>query len=198
MERIKQNSVIFQGLFLIAFALYAKERNASHPLIIQNKTIVAAPEAIEEEHQSPSLNGLYSKLKSLSIFLVPVDGVKLLRTDTAVVISLQSDELYRDGEVAIEETWFPMIEQIGNAVFPVLDPGLKLSFVGFANSLNEAESKSAAFQQSPYLFSTSRAEWLFRYYDSKFRIKTDKRIPIMSGAGAIPNGKRVELRIEEN
>ncbi len=194
---MKQNAVIYQGLFLIAFALYAKEQNESHPIVIQKETVIAQPEITPTRPESQTLSALYQELKSKEVFQTPVDGVKLTQLGTAIQVSLQSDELYRDGEAAIEETWYPMIDQIGSALFPRVDQSFKVSFVGYANSLNERESRSAAFQQSPYLFSASRAEWLFRYYDSHFHLKSEQRSFYMTGAGAVPNGKRVEIWIEE-
>lgn len=180
----------------MTFGLYANERNEAHPVLIQNEVRAALPvPATASQH--PQLELLYLRLKNAEIFKVPKDGVILLKTEEFIQISLQSDELYRSGEVAMETTWFSMLDQIGNLLFSNKASVFQFNFIGFANSLNENETRGAAFQESPYLFSSSRAEWLFRYYESKYHLKAGKQVYLISGAGAIPNGKRIEVRITE-
>ena len=159
---------------------------------------VAAPDVQEEpkDTQSKNLDELYKKLKTLSAFEAPADGVSLVKKSSGLQISIQSDELYRDGEVGVQETWYSALDQIANAVFPEIGTRFKVQILAYANSLNEREKSSIALTKSPYLFSASRAEWLLQYYESHFNLKLGKNYSV-AGGGAIPNGKRVEILITD-
>lgn len=182
---------MYQGLFLIFFALFAAEVRKEKLASSVSLDLKKAPQFL-----SPDLDTLYRKLKAISVFQSPVDGLTIKQKSNSILIALQSDELYVEGEMGVRESWYALLDQIEVAVIPELGTNFKIQFIGYANSTSNRENVSIAMTKSVYLFSASRAEWLLQYYQGKFHLKPNPNFSI-AGGGAIPNGKRLELVITE-
>jgi flagellar motor protein MotB len=181
-----KQTVVYQGLFLIAFALYANERNQAHPVVIQKE--IAEPSAPGEIPAAPELVALYQKLKIASVFTTPIDGVSLTSAPRALSIRIQSDELYPDGsEVAVEETWQPVLDQIGDALFAAGEPTVDLIF-----------SVSTTLEKDAFTVSSARANWVLRYLERKYRFRVDQGKYRVTGLGTTesPRGKKAYAVIE--
>ncbi len=190
MPGFTKNVVIFQGLFLIVFALYAAEKKKVRTIVVAKEAVAA--EAPPEVIETRNLDELYRQLKKKPFFESPIDGVKIEKLKASIRISLQSDELYREGESSVEETWQPALDSIGDSLFVYLQNRFRVTFIGYANTESE-----------PFRFSSGRAEWLYRYYESKYHLSAKsnaenlKRVFYISGGGAIQNGKRIEIEVRE-
>ena len=186
-----KNPAIYQGLFLIFVALFAAERQKNRSIPEANAETV-----IVQNEGSPTLFALYPKLKSLSVFQSQIEGLAIAQKPHEIVISLQEDDLYTEGEVAVNENWRAILDQLTTSVFPELTPHYQVEIVGFANSLSEKERVSVAMTKSPWVFSAKRAEWVLQYIDGRISRASSPKLTI-SGAGAVPNGKRLEIRIRD-
>ena len=187
-----KSPILYQGLFLIVFALYSVEKRKVHATVVSKD--VEASESQGVEVQTRNLDELYRQLKKSSFFETPQDGVKIEKLKTSIKVSFQSDELYRDGEVAVEETWYSELDQMARALFPFLQNRFRVTFIGYASTEND-----------PYQFSSERAEWVYRFYEGKYHFNqgskgamaVPKKVFFISGGGSLPNGKRLELEIRE-
>ena len=187
-----KNQAIYQGLFLIFVALFAAERQ-------KTKAIPAASaETVEVQGNEPSrsLMSLYQEMKSHSLFHSQIEGLSLNLKPHEIQITLQEDDLYNEGEVALNENWRPILDQIASTVLPDLKGAYRVEILGFANALSEKEKASVAMTKSPFVFSANRAEWILQYLDSHWTHSISSQV-VIAGAGAVPNGKRFEIRIQE-
>jgi hypothetical protein len=156
-----KQTAIYQGLFLIALGLYAQERNSAHPILIQKETTPSL--AAADIPSSPELDAIYKKIKISPVFSSPIDGVTLSKTARAIRIDLQSEEIYKSGEIAVEETWLPVLDQIGSAIFSGGDLKADVIFAGTAQ-----EEKDA------FMTSGARGEWLLHYFNRKYQLRLDQ------------------------
>jgi hypothetical protein len=152
MGRKVNQTAIYQGLFLLAFGLYANATRSPR------KEAVAAPESrprvdIEKrsESQNDPLQDLYGELERIPVFQGKIEGVGLKISGDSILIEIQSDELYRPGGVEVEPVWHSSLIQIGQELYSELDPSLALEITGFG-PLGE-----------------SRAKWLSEYFKSQFQ-----------------------------
>ena len=170
MKALSKQTVVYQGLFLIALGLYAQERNSAHPFLIQKET---APSLVAADiPSSPELDTIYKRLKNSPVFSTPIDGLTLTKNVRTIRIDLQSEEIYRSGEIAVEETWLPVLDQIGNALFEGGEPKADLLFAG-----NSQEEKDA------FTTSSTRAEWLLHYFNRKYQLRLDQKKYRVLGEG---------------
>jgi hypothetical protein len=168
---------VYQGLFLIAFALYASERNRIHRVL----SVPSSPEHQElTEIQSPELRSLYQKLKVAPVFSTTIDGVSLSHSLEEIKIQLKSEELYQGDETAIEETWLPVLDQIGNVLFAGSSDAPKFGIVFSSN---------APFEKDAFSFSSQRAEWVLRYFNRKFPLRLDQGTYRVTGMGKTTDSK---------
>jgi flagellar motor protein MotB len=156
---IKQNTP-YLALFLIAFSLYAVERNKAHPTFIQKE--MAEPLPAGEVELAPELVEIYHRLRVAPVFTQAVDGVKLIKGDHDIRIEIINDELYHEQETAVEDTWLPVLDQIGNVLFK--EGELKVVVVFSSNATEEKDS---------FAFSAARAEWVLHYFSRKHQFKLD-------------------------
>jgi hypothetical protein len=175
MKAIGKQTAIYQGLFLIALGLYAQERNSAHPVLIQKETIPSL--AAADIPSSPELDAIYKKIKISPVFARPIDGLTLSKSARTIRIDLQSDEIYKSGEIAVEETWLPVLDQIGSAIFTGMELKADVMFVGTAQ-----EEKDA------FMTSGARGEWLLHYFNRKYQLRLDqtKYRVLASGFTQIP------------
>ncbi len=193
MDRQLKSTALYQGLFLLAFGLYAHERFQAQGSV--------APKKVDAEVISPSsepglhaIELLYRDLKNTPAFQTPIDGLRLKQTGSRISIILQSDELYSGEGVAIEETWHPVLDRIAESVFPKLGDAFQVRIQGFKEVGDESGGVSAFKQESAYALATSRAEWLIQYFETKFQTRSKMRFWV--GAGLSTSSKRLELTIE--
>lgn len=174
---IKQNTS-YLALFLIAFSLYAVERNKAHPTLIQKEIVEPLPAG--EVELAPELVEIYHRLRVAPVFTQAVDGVKLIKGDHDIRIEIVNDELYHEQETAVEGTWLPVLDQIGNVLFK--EGELKAVVVFSSNATEEKES---------FAFSAARAEWVLHYFSRKHQFKLDAGQYRVMGMGKTvdPQGK---------
>jgi hypothetical protein len=151
MGRKVNRSAVYQGLFLLAFGLYA---NATRSSKIQ---AVPAPESrpvIPIERRSDSndpLQDLYEELERIPVFQGKIEGVELKFSGDSILIEIQNDELYRPDSIEVEPVWHSSLIQIGQELYSELESGLSLEITGFG-PLGEG-----------------RAKWLSEYFKSQFQ-----------------------------
>jgi hypothetical protein len=155
---VNKQTTLYQGLFLIAFALYANERNQAHPILIQ-KIADTTPVEISLPAE---VDSLYQKLKASPLFATPIDGVTLIKGKQDVRVQLKSDELYRNDEIAMEETWLPVLDQVGTLLFQEGEPKCALTF-----------SSNSSVDHDEFSISSQRAEWVLHYLNRKFQFRLD-------------------------
>jgi flagellar motor protein MotB len=91
----------------------------------------------------------------------------------SIVIRIQSDELYQNSdEIAVEETWLPILDQVGNTLFADGEPKFDIYFA--ANSTSE---------KNAYAFSAERADYVLRYFERKYRFRLDQGKYRVAGLG---------------
>jgi hypothetical protein len=193
MDRYLKNTALYQGLFLLAFGLYASERLQARESIVLKKT-EAEIVSLSTEPGLRAIEILYRDLKSTPLFQTPIDGLRLKQTGSRISIILQSDELYSGENIAIEETWHPVLDRIAESVFPKLGEGFQVRIQGFKELGDESGGVSAFRQESAYALATSRAEWLIHYFETK--VQTRSKMRFWVGAGLSTSSKRLEMTIE--
>ncbi len=192
-----KSPVVYMGLFLVALALYALEKTKGGTGCAVTQQFYQAS-SFSDKHMSVTalekLQELYVQLSSEPFIKGKMDGIQLAREADAVVIRFAGDEVYMDGEVAIRDNWYSVLDRMAEIIRAEITRGVKVDMRGFADEKNRNERKSGDFGESEYAFSFSRAEWVSRYFEGKWRIPL-KGIFSMRGMGAYPNGKKVELSL---
>jgi flagellar motor protein MotB len=207
-----KNSVLFMGLFLMAFALYANERNQvpvtvvapqgqATEVTVQDVPVTGPNKPVVEgvSSDAPSkgadtkLQALFQSFVTDSLFSTHADGLKLVREPRAIMIQLYGDDVFSEGEIEIRETWYSVLDRIAAKLTKEeFQKGLKVEIRGFADEASQRELKSSDFGRSDFSFSFARAEWLARYFERKWRIPLQE-VFTLKGMGARPYGKKVEL-----
>jgi len=208
-----KNPVVFLGLFLMAFALYANERRqleaqpktkseAAGPISATNENGVSvitvppssAPPVVETARTAdPQLKALFQSFLQDSIFSGRTDGIRIALEPEGLLIQLSGDDVFAEGEPSVRESWYPAIDRIAEKLTPAeFKKGLKVEVRGFADEASEKERSPGDFGHSDFLFSFSRAEWLARYFERKWRMPL-KEVFTIKAMGARPYGKKVEL-----
>jgi hypothetical protein len=192
MGRLLKHSVIFQGLFLMAFGLFASER-------MRAKTPSATVKMAESSESNPNpdahaLDVLYRMLLKSEAFRTPVSGLRIRLAPGKVVISLQNEELYSGDSVALDETVQPVLDRIASSLLPLLAPEFQVRVQAFIEGATEEHGVSAFKQETAYSLATKRAEWLLHYLETRHQSRAKGRFWI--GAGVAGTNKRIELIIE--
>ena len=161
-----KNTAVYQGLFLMAIGLYAEERSQKHEktIIVQKESTPAVAEVTPELPSAPELDSIYKKLKIAPVFRTAIDGVTLSKSPRTLRIRMKSEELYREGEIAMEETWLSVLDQIGNALFETGEPKADLTFASNASST----------EKNSLLIASQRGDWVLRYLNRKYRFRLDR------------------------
>ena len=180
------------GLFLMAFALYAHERSLHLIKKTTPEVAAASPTEVNESRVFTSkLEHLYSDLSQEPLFRRPQDGLKLIRERWAVVIQWSGDDVYSDGEFAMRESWYSVLDQVSELI---QKKAVLVEVVGYADEGSLKERKATDYGASDYAFSFARAEWLSRYFERKGNLKLHG-IFTLKGMGAVPHGKKIELSL---
>ncbi|MBU6153549.1 MAG: hypothetical protein KGP28_04535 [Bdellovibrionales bacterium] len=175
MGRKVRSSSLYQGLFLLAFGLYANSARSPEK---QSATLGTPDSETPRKGASrnDALEELYSRLEAIPVFQGRVDGVELKLMDSAIFIELQSADLYRPGSEEIEAAWHSSMVQIGHEVYSRLDPSLELEITGFG-SLGEG-----------------RAKWLKAYFQNQFQGTKSGAVKLLVVDG-VEASDRIRLRI---
>lgn len=197
MDRVVRTSPVYLGLFLLMFGLYAAERSKA-PVVSVPVVPVVVDETPESVEYHSALTNLFRRLKVLPLLKSPIDGVKISQNKNGILLTVQSEDLYRDGEVAMRDTWVPLFEEVFMKISSEVGHQIKVQIKGFANEGNTIESRSLPMSQkaTPYLFAASRADWLLKELASRIHFQLNPDFSIASG-GAVPKGKRIEVLISE-
>ena len=207
-----KNSVLFMGLFLMAFALYANERNQVPVTVVApsgQATEVTVSDVPASGPNRPVIEGVgsdapakgsdvkllafFQTLVNDPLFSTHADGLRLVREPRAVMIQLYGDDVFAEGEVEIRESWYSVLDRIASKLTKEeFQKGLKVEVRGFADEASSREQKPSDFGRSDFAFSFARAEWLARYFERKWRIPLQE-VFTLKGMGARPYGKKIEL-----
>lgn len=193
---MRKQSVIYLGLFLMMFGLYAAQLKKKAAVKTQSETPALVTEEEEIKRTQTRVQLLYEKVSALSVFRTRISGIRLLPASPPVkndfMISLSGDEIYNDGGFSIHESWGTVLDSL--AVIIKAEPGLSLEISGFADENNPKEKAASDYGSSALAFSYARAEWLAHYFERKHGIEIQKTF-VLRGMGAIPMGKRIDLRL---
>ena len=152
MGRKVNRSAVYQGLFLLAFGLYANAtRSPRNEAVPAPESRPGAPIEKRSQSQDDPLQDLYEELERIPVFQGKIEGVELKFSGDSILIEIQNDELYRPDSIEVEPVWHSSLIQIGQELYSELEAGLSLEITGFG-PLGE-----------------SRAKWLSEYFKSQFQ-----------------------------
>ena len=158
---MRNQSIIYLGLFLIAFGLYASQIKKI-PRASEVKPVTSLVESTPVPAPQNRIQVLYDKISAQKIFSNTVDGVKLTPSHAPIkndfIITLYGDEMFSDENFSISTSWTNVLDQIADFFKPEL--GLKMEITGYADADNTREQKPSDYGNSAYAFSYARAEWL--------------------------------------
>ena len=185
------------GLFLIMTALYAVEKrksiktdadyHATRPTAVQG----VKPNTIDEFEK---LHELWAALSQESFFQNPTEGIELTRDPHTVMVRFSGDEVYKDGEAAMRSNWISVLDRLAAVLNPEVRQGMRIELKGFADEDSGNERLAWDIGQSEYAFSFLRAEWVYRYFEGKWRVPL-KTLFSIRGMGGYPQGRSVEIWI---
>jgi hypothetical protein len=197
-----KSPVVYVGLFLIAFSLYAaslKKENHSKSGITP-----AAPveEVVNAEPVTPNakllaLNAKFSqvfKSKDLPDGLRFERGINDFSGTPEVKIVWSGEDIYRAGDFSIRETLYPVIDRMGKLLRAELANGLRVEIRGFADLDDEVERTAGDYGKSSYAFSYARSEWLAHYLEHHNEIELHDRVQL-KGMGAVEKGRKLEVAL---
>jgi flagellar motor protein MotB len=210
-DGIVKDSVLYMGLFLMAFVLYANERNrpaearpsdtdteaaakvADSTPAVNRPVIESVPSDLPAHGADAKIQALFQIFLSDAMFSRPADGLRLVREPRAIEIQLYGDDVFTEGEIAVRESWYPVIDRIAEKLTAdEFKKGLKVEIRGFADEASQREVRSSDFGHSDFTFSFARAEWLARYLERKWGISLQD-VFTLKGMGSRPYGKKVEV-----
>jgi hypothetical protein len=180
-----KSSVLYQGLFLIAFALYADSRmHATGTTGTSGGSGTYSSLSTHATHLPLALDLLRQELAQIPIFRAKVPGVTLSILDEQVLIAFEGDDLYREGATEVEAIWASALEQIGSAVYQHLDPALQLTIVGFGTGMDQEGSSQG----------TLRAKWIEHFFGSRSDGGEKPKVTVLDG-GKGAGVPRFELKV---
>lgn len=193
MERRLNQSTIYQGLFVVALALFAHER-------LQLKTVVATTQPAELSDdtmlRSKPLYRVYTKLRVDPLFSTQIDGVELEYQNNRVTIVVENEEIYRNQEALIEKTWTPFFEKVTSALEDLLKSGeFEIKIVGFPDLRNALDQEANALNKGPLNLSINRADSLARSMKRTFARYKNIKFELAAGTSA-SHGHRIEIQIQ--
>jgi hypothetical protein len=180
-----KSSVLYQGLFLIAFALYADSR--LHKTDTADSNGATGPYSTLSTHATRlplALDLLRQELALIPIFRAKVPGVSLSILDEQVLIAFEGEDLYREGGVEIEAVWTSALEQIGTVVYQHLDPALELAIVGFGDGADQDGVTQGEL----------RAKWIEHFFASQGEGGDRPKVKVRNG-GKGSGVPRFELKV---
>ena len=180
-----KSAVLYQGLFLIAFALYAETKiHASGEAGLGQPTGAYSSLSTHATRLPLALDLLRQELAQMPIFRAKIPGVVLSILDEQVLIAFEGDDLYREGSVEVGEIWISALEQIGVAVYQHLDPSLELSIVGFGSGAD----------QNGLTQGELRAKWIGNFFASRHESGALPKMKVLDG-GKGSGVPRFELKV---
>lgn len=190
---VKQNPTLYLGLFVVFFALYAREHQ-------RNSAGVLAPalvkEPMKDERLAPASRRMQDLTKTLqedSLFQVRADGLTAIYRFDSVVISFSGDEVFSEGHFAFRETWYTALDHLAELIKPYVQRGLKIEVVGYTDAGSSKERQPSDYGNSDYALSFARAEWVARFLERRSLIPIKERVKL-TGAGAVKAGRKVDLK----
>jgi outer membrane protein OmpA-like peptidoglycan-associated protein len=191
---MRKQGVIYLGLFIMVFGLYAAQLK-KNSAVKNTKISMMVPEDEEVKIAQTRIQLLYDQVFEASVFKNKVSGVSLKPMSPPVkndfTISFSGDEIYTGGDFSIHESWGTVLDFLAGVIKSA--PGLEVEVSGFANENDPREKSPTDYGSSPFAFSFARAEWLAHYFERKHGLVIKKTF-VLRGMGAIPQGKRIDLR----
>ena len=194
-ESIMRNQgLIYIGLFLIAFGLYASQlKKKPH---VENKPVETPMlEPTPASASQARIQVLYEKILADKMFTSKIGGIKLTPARPPVnndfTITFTGDEIFTNEGFSIHESLASTLDFLAETIKS--EHGLMVEISGYADANSVLEVKPSDYGSSALAFSFARAEWLAHYFEQTHGISVSKTL-ILRGMGAVPQGKKVELR----
>lgn len=190
----KQSATLYLGLFVIFFALFARE----HQRLVR---LTAAPEAappvpvVEPVYATPSqkIAELTKVFQNDSLFQVRADGLNASYGSDFVGVTFHGEDVFAEGHFAFREEWYTALDRLGALIQPFLKRNLRIEIIGHTDVGSAKERRPTDYGESDYALSFARAEWVARFLERRALIPIKERVKL-SGAGATKAGRKVELR----
>ncbi|NDG85253.1 MAG: hypothetical protein EBX52_09500 [Proteobacteria bacterium] len=185
-----RGAILYQGLFLIALALYADAR--LHPVIPAGEgTVHPVPEAKQDESAERlplALDLLKQELEQMPVFKAKIPGVRFEARPDQIRIEFEGRDLYRENAVEVDAIWHKALEQIGIAVYGHLDPELTLEITGFGTP---AEGQAPGQGEL-------RARWMEQFFEARFGGTGKAHVKLKDGGSPAEGRQRLEFRCTPN
>ncbi len=184
--------VVDQGLFLIAFALFADAKLQAVSGPASASAGGASPE-VSASHApvrtvSLSIEMLRQELALMPIFRANLPGLGFSVRSGGISIVLQGEELYRDDSGELEAVWHSPLEAMGDAVYGHLDEGLALTIVGYGG---RTDKEGVGLGEL-------RARWVKSFLEERFLRQgrdSSAAVVLMDGGAPPAGGQMLELRV---
>jgi flagellar motor protein MotB len=199
----QQGHVLFLGLFVIFFGLYAREhqrmaRAGAGASVVPVPQSVPAPAAAEQAASgaipvSQRVRELTDALQGDSLFQVHADGLTARYEPDAVTVSFGGDDVYAEGHFAFRETWYTSLDRLASILQPFVARGLRIEITGYTDLGSAKERRPTDYGESDYALSFARAEWVARFLERRALIPIQERVRL-TGSGSVKTGRRVDLK----
>ncbi len=190
---MRNQGLVFLGLFLITFGLYASQLKKKAITEKSRLTTLLAPAPTAKPQTR--IQVLYEIVSSQKYFSNRISGIRLTPTHAQVkndfTITYSGEEIFSDEGFSIHESLRTSLDSLVEIM--KAQHGLKVEISGYADADNPKEKKPSDYGSSALTFSFARAEWLAHYFERKHGILISKYF-ILRGMGAVPQGKKIELR----
>jgi|GEM_PF-3094706 len=186
-----RSAALYQGLFLIALALYADAK--LHPAVPagEGAALRPAPSSAGEESAERlplALDLLKQELEQMPVFKAKIPGIRFEARREQVQIEFESRDLYRENAVDVDAIWHKALEQIGIAVYGHLDPALTLEITGYGSPGEGREPGQGEL----------RARWMEQFFEARFGGTGKARVKLKDGGNPAEGRQRLEFRCTPN
>jgi hypothetical protein len=193
MKVAKQNPAAWIGLFVVFFALYARERGLQLKAGTAELPEVALPTPVPfNATQNRKIEDLAAALRADPLFSNGTDGIRTEYRFDRIVISYSGEDVYQPGEFAMRETWYTSLDRLGQILAPFLDRGLQLEFTGHAEASSPLERQANELGSSSYALAFSRAEWVARFLERRAMLPLQGKFKLSVG-GSSKRGRQVDV-----
>lgn len=192
---MRKQGVIYLGLFLMVFGLYAAQLKKKPP--VKNELASSAYEQEPEEFKiaQTRIQLLYDQVSEASVFKNKTVGIRLTPAQAPVRnefrVTFSGEEVFKEGDFAIHESWTTILDFLAGLIKK--EAGLHVEISGFADQDSMREKSASDYGSSALTFSFARAEWLAHYFERKHGISIQKTF-VLRGMGAVPQGRKIVLR----
>ena len=199
----QQGNPLFLGLFIVFFALYAREHQRVARLSVAAPAVpaatpvpVSAPVPEEPVAVSPSqrIRELTERLQGDSLFQVRADGLTARYESDSVTVSFGGEDVYAEGHFAFRETWYTSLDRLASILQPFVSRGLRIEITGYTDIGSLKERHPSDYGESDYALSFARAEWVARFLERRALIPIKERVRL-TGAGSVKTGRKVDLKL---